>query len=187
MQLVVVQEGPSTVQDEEVPSNTGSAMHVEEPAIIKNLRSWVVRNHIPLNHVDDLLSVLNTSGVKNLPQCSKTLMQISNCVLDITPVAPGENLHFGIKKYLQSKNFEFLKNNDCVELSIGIDGLKLFKSSRRELWPIIGAFSDHIEHPPFLIGCYAGMRKPCFNDEFLKQFIDEITMLKRTPIRISRL
>ena len=58
--------------------------------------------------------------------------------IQITNIPDGEFIYLGIQKYLQSVPFNYLGDRREVLIDIGINSLKLFKSSNRVLWPILG-------------------------------------------------
>jgi len=66
-----------------------------------------------------------------------------------------------------------------LQININIDGLPLLKSSKSQLWPILGKVvgtqNQFIE--PFLIGAFHGNNKPSSVAQFLETFIAEYTKL----------
>ncbi len=71
-------------------------------------------------------------------------------------------------------------------LDIGIDGLKLFKSSNRVLWPILGAISNLPNGTPFLIACFSGFKKPDNINSFTANFCAEVRLLKENGIKVGQ-
>lgn len=53
-----------------------------------------------------------------------------------------------------------------------IDGVPLFHSSPVKFWPTLGSF---IKKPVFLIALYIGEKDPKSAEDYLKDFIDEIS------------
>jgi len=60
-----------------------------------------------------------------------------------------------------------------------MDGLRLFKSSAKELWLILcRVFFQPIIYEPFTVAAYAGNSKPKSLNEYLNKFIEEINNLQ---------
>ena len=75
---------------------------------------------------------------------------------------------------LLNSNLNLLKPCDVINLLINIDGLPLFKSSLRQLWPILARFNDS---PVFIVALYCGYSKPPSLDDYMKEFLSEIRKL----------
>ena len=156
-----------------------------EPLLKNNIIQWVLRNKVPNNQVDDLLSTLIASGIKNLPRTTRTLFGTSYSRIEIATMAPDEYHHFGIENYFKTHQLNFLSKENIIVIDVGVDGLQLFKSSRRVLWPILGAFSNFTTEMPFLIGCFSGFKKPNSANEFLKAFCEEVNYLQTNGCQIG--
>ena len=130
---------------------------VNEKVLPILLEVWAVQNCITHNALRDLLCLLHKLH-PNLPKDPRTLFSLSyEFTID------NQYYHFGIASTL-SHQFQ-LKLYSKINLQLNIDGLPLFKSSGiSNLWPIIALieenhkFEMHIQ--PFVIGVYAGDRKP---------------------------
>ena len=93
-----------------------------------------MRHSIPVRQVDDeLIQILKEFGI-DLPKCRKELIPKENELLEVRDVPNGQYMHFGIENAIQSYNYDFL-NKDVV-CDFNIDGLPLYKSSRKSIWPI---------------------------------------------------
>ena len=93
-------------------------------------------------------------------------------------------MYLGIQKYFHSVSFNHLEYRE--EVLIEIHGLKLFKSSNRVLWPILGAiigFNNNAS--PFMTACFSGFKKPQNLDRFMADFCAEVMVLKQTGIRLG--
>lgn len=150
-----------------------------------NLAKWAIRNKIPHAHINDLLAVLKESGIRNLPCSAQSLLKTPAQCLKLRNISSGEYYHYGIKNALSSNQFYHLKNYEAIEIDIGIDGVSLFKSSKRELWPIIGSVVNGRKSDLFLIGCYSGFSKPNDINDFLKDLADEIKFLQNNGIKTN--
>ena len=123
--------------DEYVDENIDQEADDQPINLAAEIAGWVLRHKVPHNHVDDLLCTLIKAGIKNLPKTCKTLLKCDKAPLQISIVQPGEYCHYGIQKYLNSRDFDFLKNLKSISIDIGIDGLNLFKSSVCFIYQIV--------------------------------------------------
>ncbi|XP_039308699.1 uncharacterized protein LOC120358447 [Solenopsis invicta] len=141
-----------------------------------NLVQWSHANNICISAVTNLLHVLRTENcMKSFPQNGRTLLKTPR-KSEVIRMEHGLYCHFGIEKGLQ----HIIELNDglrClpeeVHLSVNIDGLPLAKSSKSQLWPILGSFRNFINKRPFLIGAFHGYGKPPGIELYLRMFIEE--------------
>ena len=149
------------------------------------LEVWAVQNCITHNALRHLLCLLHKLH-PNLPKDPRTLFSLSY-EFTIDNIAGGQYYHFGIASTL-SHQFQ-LKLYSKINLQLNIDGLPLFKSSGKQLWPILALieenhkFEMHIQ--PFVIGVYAGDRKPSSAVDYLKQFVDEMKKLEEDGFELE--
>jgi len=105
-----------------------------------------------------------------------------------TFVAEGENyqfVYFGLREGLQNCINTALHNRE-IPLQINIDGIPLYKSSRKQLWPILcKVHYDPDIYKPFVVGIYCGNSKPNNINQYLYKFIDEVNTLQRDGLLIS--
>lgn len=66
-----------------------------------------------------------------------------------------------------------------LKLQVNVDGLPLFKSSKVQLWPVLGHFVN-LTSAPFVIGIYCGDKKPTNSNEFLSPFVNEFNSIQET-------
>lgn len=153
------------------------------------LCKWILRYHISDNAVEDLLAALIEFGIQ-LPKKKITLMKSENkqCYPPVQSrdVPDGKYLHFGIEKTLLSCNYEFFNSCETISIDINIDGLPLYKSSRKSVWPILGAFVNQKSISPFCIGIWSGTGHPKSSDLLLKDLSEEIIELKGRLIEVGR-
>lgn len=83
------------------------------------------------------------------------------------------------------ESLNFLANKEEILIDIGIDGLRLFKSSNRVLWPILGSLSDFPHISPFVIGCFSGLSKPKNINDFMRDFCTGTKSLKENGIKVG--
>lgn len=125
-----------TVQMEEVFKYECDKLSFPTYAKLKlELRSWVSKYHISQCAVNDLLTILHSSGLDRLPQSCKTLMQTPKKVL-IRNVAGGRQWYNGIENGLRVA-LKNIKSDLVLQLHFNIDGLPIFNSSTASFWPIL--------------------------------------------------
>lgn len=147
----------------------------------KNLIRWCHANKICRSAMTNLLKVLKTEKImQSLPSDSRTFLKTPKKATTI-PMEHGRYVHFGIAKGLcyiiETSGTAYIPEE--IHLSINIDGLPLTKSSKSQLWPILGSFRNFCNKTPFLIGAFHGYQKPPAAALFLKYFIEEATDLLR--------
>lgn len=172
-------------------SESSSDREVLNTAEIRNgskvleIKAWVLRNRVSQNTLTDLLQTLRKIGYTDLPLSARILLGTSRKKVTIQTIPSGEFLYRGIQNYFCKNKFPYLDNVKNVVLDIGIDGLKIFKNSSRVLWPILGAIVDFPNARPFTIACFSGMEKPWSNNDFLKEFCEEVASLKENGLQVG--
>ncbi|KYN29083.1 hypothetical protein ALC57_01489 [Trachymyrmex cornetzi] len=95
--------------------------------------------------------------------------------------------YFGIEKDLTHKLQNGGLNGEIltIKLIINIDGLPLFKSSRTDMWPILGRSDDTVDSRPFMIACFCGEGKPINLEKYLELFNEEIISLRKNGFQYN--
>lgn len=185
-------EALEPAEQDQVNNEAGVAINIEpieEDPEINEIRQWAITNRIKQNALDALLSILRRRLIPTLPKTSKTLLKTSEAYYDIRPMddskgLPAEYVYIGIQKQLiRHINPEFHEVDDTgmklVLIDINIDGLKVFKSSKRDAWVISGRIvaRGYGLYKPFTIAVYYGHGKPANFNLFLTDFVREIAKL----------
>ena len=163
---------------------------------------WKAKNKIPDAHVNSILTVFQPY-VQGLPKKCSDLSSIKENY-EVSAMAPGEFVYFGIKRYLikrftsnlqkpvgvGSKYDEFLNEANrqgcrLLTLTLNIDGIPLFKSSSKQFWAISCCVHEYLDSSPFLVGLYCGNRKPDSAEDFLRCLIDEVKSLTNHILEIE--
>jgi len=189
------EEGPSLIVDaEEGPSNLdygyketvdSSDSNTEldysdsddTPPLHKDLAEWATTTNQTHAALNKLLGILRTHG-HTLPKDSRTLLQTPSG-LEIKNICGGQYTYHGLEPgilQLLSQNTWF---TGTVDLTINIDGLPIFKSSKTHFWPILAKFS---KFEPFLVGLYYGNSKPEQVHDYLRDLIAELQVLMRNGV-----
>lgn len=165
---------------------SGSLPNVLEEINFKNkFRHWVISHNISSNAVTQLLKILNPI-VNFLPLDYRSLMETPRKTPTIK-LKNGEMYYFGLANKLLFRMKQGIKSQSCNKLSIqiNIDGIPLFKSSSTEFYPILGMCTNLIDNSPFAIAIFCGCGKPDPLDLFLKNFVEEINLLKQNFIEFD--
>ncbi|XP_043476303.1 uncharacterized protein LOC122507574 [Leptopilina heterotoma] len=138
------------------------------------LCQWALLYNIPLIALTALLLLLLTFTDYVLPRTARTLLKTPINTKTTILSDDGEYLHLGLLRALQAilktqKSKGINKNN--LNLYINIDGLPIYKSSKKSLWLIF--CSEVNSKSVYLIGAYFGEHHPANSNEFLSEFVKE--------------
>ncbi|XP_051170917.1 uncharacterized protein LOC127289069 [Leptopilina boulardi] len=157
---------------------------------LRKLRDWALFFHISLMALSALLLLLQPFINFPLPVDARTLLRTVKQV-KISKMNDGEYHHFGLDRAVKGIIREFNKQGQSikkVELMINIDGLPISKSGTESLWLILcSELNGDVVYP---VGAFYGKKKPDDANEFLKQFVDELSYLcnngfEESNVRIS--
>lgn len=169
------------------------SLPVQSECKVNSLRKWATDNQITHHALGDLLIHLrNWLPNDGFPKDPRTLLKTPRSV-DTISVLNGEMFHFGlavhIVRYLE--NLSKQSNEELhhmahfgINISIGIDGLPVSKSSDVTFWPILG-YINNCRSNVFIVSLFSGKTKPgCFN-EFLGPFVTEMSLLETTGVEFE--
>lgn len=161
---------------------------IDENNISKELVNWAIKYNISHVALSQLLEILNNNGLKQLPKCSKTILQAKENEIQIITVEPGDYIHYGIEKSLKKiiliLNEKNLLTDSNISLSVFIDNLPLSKATNQGLWVILGSVIG-FRNTIFLIGCYFGYAKPKNSNLFLEAFVSEVKNLCSNGLKVN--
>ena len=140
------------------------------------LRYWGVKYQINHNALNNLLQILQDYH-PDLPIDSRTLLKTRR-VNEIRKNDDEEFCYFGIKPYLEKLDLKEICPEGKILLRVNIDGLPLCRSTRAQFWPILGIIVSKVKLSPFIIACHYGNSKPADLDNFLVDFVCEVSNLK---------
>ncbi|CAC5424804.1 unnamed protein product [Mytilus coruscus] len=152
------------------------------PNFAANLAGWATTRKCTRSSLNELLDILRQEGLR-LPKDSRTLLQTPRSITTIKKCG-GDYLYLGLESGLLkviSENLEHFQRIENLELSISIDGVPLFKSSSVQQWPILCSVK---QFEPFVVAVYCGDTKPNSVDEYLFDFLSEITNLQQNGINM---
>jgi len=92
--------------------------------------------------------------------------------------------HYGLKKAIieQLVRIKFIAKNQVIMIDLNIDGLPISKSSKSQIWPILGKIHSDKAFTPFVISAYHGYSKPSSVHKFLTSFCQEYNVLRNTGL-----
>lgn len=163
------------LQDMTILSDSEDDSENDEVSLTDDLVGWVNEFCVKHNAVDSLLKILRKHGHAELPCVARTLMKTVRDV-QISTRSSMEYYHIGLKTELMKKFQEYpdkiRTEADNIDISLNIDGIPLFKSTKKSLWPILCAI--HLEpQKVFPVTLCLGESKPS-NLDFLKDTIQEL-------------
>lgn len=148
------------------------------------LRSWKLKHNITHTAFSELLCKLRTCGHSDLPQDARTFLNTpKNNIVD----ALSENesfFHYGLEKAIieQLVRTKCTVGNEIITIDLNIDVLPISKSSKSQIWPILGKIYGNKAFTPFVISAYHGYSKSCSIDAFLKPLCEEYTALQNAGL-----
>lgn len=139
--------------------------------IQSNLAAWAVECQISHTALKALFHILKQhSCFSTFPIDPRTFLKTPR-KQEVRLVAPGIYYHFGLFNSLSNIITSTKNNDNCIKITINIDGLPISRSSPQQFWPILG--SIYSDKRVFTIGIYHGNAKPANTNDFLKDFVDE--------------
>lgn len=172
---------PDSSSDEEYHPSDLLTKNIE---LREKLKHWSLTHNIKQCALKDLLLILNETfdSMISLPMDPRTIMQTPQEV-HIKPVAGGEYWHHGIKEQLTKILNSWTSLPSIIHLMFNFDGLPIFKSAKKEFWPILAKVVEGDDL--FVIGIYYGTGKPKNLEEYLRDFVAETKTLLDNGIRIN--
>ena len=166
--------------DEENLHEQNDYSESSEPEDELNLRSdlvqWINKNSVTGVAATELLKIINSHFETDLPNDSRTLLKTVRTV-DVEQKSGMDYVNLGVKDQLRANLSKYSEETmACIQevsISLNIDGLPLFKSTCKSLWPVLCS----INIKPvvvFPIVLTFGKSKPR-NLDFLTDLVNELT------------
>lgn len=150
--------------------------YLKDEIIENELASWANKFQIKQNALDSLLAILQNNGHPNLPSSSRTLLKTVRSI-PLQTKSGMQYVYFPIaaelSKYFGKYPAATAQVTDHLEISLNVDGLPLFKSSRQSLWPVLCAIVNLQPVTVFPVALTYGISKPQ-NLEFLEDLIRDL-------------
>lgn len=156
----------------------------QDQQLYELLAQWRVRYGLRGNVVNALLSILRLFH-PHLPKDNRTLTPIGRKEV-MTVIGGGHFHYFGLVRTLvwALQRHQPLASGTVLKLQLNIDGLKPYKGSKSQFWPLLGRL-EGLKLPVFLIGLFYGRSKPTRIDEYLDSFINEYLTVQDAPIIVK--
>ncbi|XP_039313125.1 uncharacterized protein LOC105205151 [Solenopsis invicta] len=155
------------------------------------IKYWaIIKHNITHSALTDLLHILHGFH-PTLPLDSRTLdsRTLDSRTLLQTPLTinkkkldTGEYCHIGLTQSL--RHISKFHVGTTIELSFNIDGLPLFNSTNKHLWPILGMVKN-MQIPPFVIGIFYSKSKPYPLHLYLTDFVEELSILLEDGLKVN--
>lgn len=96
----------------------------------------------------------------------------------------GQYKYFGIEHGLKTLHQQsaLLEDEDNLSLLVNVDGIPLFKSSKTQFWPVL-CKTEYSK--PFIVALYCGNSKPDPVDDFLEDFLTELSYLTQNGLKLG--
>jgi len=117
---------------------------------------WKVRHNITHIALSELLNKLCTCGHTDLPKDARTLLNTPRNTIVQELTENQSFFHYGLKKTIieQLTRTKFIIKNKIILIDLNIDGLPISKSSKSQIWPILGKIHGDKAFTPFVISAY---------------------------------
>uniref|UniRef100_A0A182PWR9 Transposase domain-containing protein n=1 Tax=Anopheles epiroticus TaxID=199890 RepID=A0A182PWR9_9DIPT len=145
----------------------------------EGLRYIAITKKLPRSTVNMLLALLRRKLNLRLPADSRTLLKTPTKVgLEIQHLLGGQFWYQGIETVLRNYFQDTIPQTDQFSLQVSVDGLPLFNSSARQLWPILIKVEELPNAPVMMIGVFCGFTKPNSITGFLQPMVTEVNNLQ---------
>uniref|UniRef100_A0A182PWU3 Uncharacterized protein n=1 Tax=Anopheles epiroticus TaxID=199890 RepID=A0A182PWU3_9DIPT len=173
--------------DEDITACWGDAWaFMETMSPIEGLRTWAILKNVPRSTVNLLLAVLRNLYHLDVPKDARTLLKTPTEVgLEVQTISGGEFWYQGVETVLQSYFRNSVPENDTFSIQVSIDRLPMYKSSAKQLWPILIWVENLPQAPVMLAGLFSGVAKPELVDEYLGPLVTELNELQERGLRFG--
>lgn len=156
----------------------------------KFLRHWALKYNVSHDALRDLLVFLENSSNMNLPKDPRTLLRTPKSVTKFS-LSNGECVYFDIRTLITNRLKTGIKKSsipivqtiesqlkcNLISIAVGIDGLPITKSTKKQFWPVLVTVDQSLSRSPFVAALYYGENKPN-NSEFLTPFVNQCIELE---------
>ncbi|CAD6236807.1 GSCOCG00012486001-RA-CDS [Cotesia congregata] len=97
----------------------------------------------------------------------------------------GQYLYLGIVNGLEKRINPEIFKEECIKIVVFIDGMKIYKSTKGQLWHIVVQLYDKkYESSPFVAGLFYGDAKSSDVDSILNDFVNELKLLINNGVKL---
>ena len=179
-------DGNDTTSDSSVTSVVESDFdEVEEGNVLElgeELSMWATKNKCSRSAVNEMLDMLRRHGHR-LPKDSRTLLNTPRVIVTEEKCG-GQYIYIGIETGLLKIIAQHPRcfRDNAADLNFNIDGVPLFKSSNTQLWPILCSVKNF---EPFIVALFYGNSKPKSVEDYLFDFLMELTVLRENGLTFN--
>ena len=175
---------------EHVEEGNVDLQETQNPCASVALADWARETNVPHTAVDSLLKCLkqiDPCTLSELPNTARTLMSTNKKQVSTKPLSGMEYTNMGVKASLlvNLKRYprEMIEGLEMLEISLNVDGLPLFQSTKKGVWPVLCQI--HLDPPTvFPLSISYGKTKPS-NLDFLRENIAELEMILQDGIEVD--
>uniref|UniRef100_A0A182PWQ2 Transposase domain-containing protein n=1 Tax=Anopheles epiroticus TaxID=199890 RepID=A0A182PWQ2_9DIPT len=145
------------------------------------LRIWALETGQTLHAVNLLLQHLRKHTYSDLPTDARTLLKPPSATIEereIVPIPGGQLWYQGVKRCLQLYFSSSSPPDSGFCVDFFFDGLPLYKSSKKQFWPILMKIHNMPQLPVMTVVIYRGELKPLFVKDYLRPFVIEVNELQ---------
>ena len=173
----------SSDSEDELDAAAGSSLR-------GNLAEWVTEFGIRHNAVDKLLKILKSSGctsgcTSNLPVTARALLNTAR-EIETDTKSGMEYVYLGLQSELKKALGAFdqtqVNNLEELKLAFNIDGVPIFKSTKKSMWPILCTVKDLEPLSVFPVTLTYGSSKPK-DLEFLEDMVRDLNNLMENGLQ----
>lgn len=169
-------------------NSTAHNFITKEQKCANDFRQFVVENKMNQGLVQGILKIFRPV-CPSLPLSHTTLINVKHLEPFKVKVFDDDAkfVYLGIRRMLKTMlNPDLHADHTKFDVLINVDGLPLFRSSKKEFWPILmHLLVDDNIYRPFVVAIYFGKGKPKDVDSFLADFIEEFNFIKDKGLEIS--
>ena len=151
------------------------------------LVEWVNEYKVKHNAVDSLLKILNDSGHDQLPGSARSLIKTARYV-PLTEKSGMDYIYFPVKEELMRQFLRYptmtKEKVTSLEISLNIDGLPLFSSSNKSLWPVLCGIMNVEPVAIFPVALTYGSSKPT-DLLFLEETVGDLNHLLERGLNVG--
>ncbi|XP_050509093.1 uncharacterized protein LOC126886267 [Diabrotica virgifera virgifera] len=155
------------------------------PCSSTELGNWAIRHNITHAALKDLLQIIKRQYDSSLFIDARTLLKTpKNTKKSCKVIQGGEYWHQGLDVCL-TNTFKNLSKDMLIQLNVNIDGLPIYKSSKRQFWPILCSIYEMPDIQPMIVGIFHGNNKPLDINEFLEPFVEDVKRLQSNGLCVN--
>lgn len=141
----------------------------------ESLQNWALSHNITHSATTDLLKILKEHQCfrQSLPSDSRSLLSTPR-YSSVKDISPGQYIDFCWSDHI--RNYIAANPNQVARLQVNIDGIPVYKSSNKSLWPILGNIEG--TGAVFCIGIFHGPGKPNNVNDYLESFVCKFNELQ---------